>query len=133
MFMRNFEQSWNYIPGMPSPFVLQAIINKKLFGTSWYQTSNTEDWHNGGPMPVSSSSLHSFIHSEQHTILKMLKSAEEAQVKDVSGQGVTTACSLQECQIKPLYFLCHQTISEVMKPGAAKAVKSWLKSADDKG
>ena len=44
-------------------------------------------------MPVSSFSLRSFIYSEQHTILKMLKSAEEAQVKDVSGQGITTAVS----------------------------------------
>lgn len=43
---------------------------------------------------------------ERHTIHKMLKSAEEAQVKE--------------------------TIHDVMQPGAAKAVDSWLETADDK-
>lgn len=43
---------------------------------------------------------------EQHTVLKMLKSAEEAQVKD--------------------------TIGKVMQPAAAMAVNDWLKNADDK-
>lgn len=43
---------------------------------------------------------------EQHTILKMFKSAEEAQV--------------------------HQTIGSVMQPEAAQAVKGWLKGADQK-
>lgn len=43
---------------------------------------------------------------EQHTVLKMLKSAEATQVND--------------------------TINQVMKPGAAQAVHSWLQDADDK-
>lgn len=43
---------------------------------------------------------------EKHTILKMLKSAEDAQV--------------------------HETIGDVMQPTAAKAVRKWMKTADDK-
>ena len=62
----------------------------------------------------------------------MLKSAEEAQVKDVSGQGITTAVS-KNVKLSYCISCAIKTISEVMKPGAAKAVKSWLKSADDKG
>lgn len=75
-------------------------------------------------MPVSSSSLHSFIHSEQHTILKMLKSAEEAQVKDVSGQGVTTAVSENVklsnffCAIRPSVKWWNQELPRQSKAGS---------------
>ena len=58
-------------------------------------------------------------------MLKMLKSAEATQVNDVS----TRPKCYNNCFIS--FYV--QTINQVMKPGAAKAVHSWLQDADDKG
>lgn len=55
---------------------------------------NLQDW------------MHAASPEEKHTILKMLKSAEDAQVQE--------------------------TITDVMQPTAAKAVRKWMKTADDK-
>ena len=57
----------------------------------------------------------------------MLKSAEEGQVNDVRQTYQTVICVLFPAE----NFI--QTISNVMKPGAAKAVQSWMQDADEKG
>ena len=56
----------------------------------------------------------------------MLKSAEDAQVDEVH-----TNHTLSIKHFFSLSFL--QTINDVMQPSAAKAVRKWMKTADNKG
>lgn len=56
----------------------------------------------------------------------MLKSAEASQVNDVRDLLRLPITFIPKCDSL-------QTISNVMKPGAAKAVQSWMQDADEKG
>ena len=90
------------------------------------QTLSSQDGLNKfSSLPLSlSSSL-----SEKHVILKMLKSAEDAQVQEVNYKSPLIASSISLLYLYPFT----QTINDVMQPTAAKAVRKWMKTADNKG